>query len=95
MRGGGIGATLEAFPVPLGSSDILSNMLIAAASGRPPPIWSAPTQMSRCVLLACGARKGGGRRGRPEEYDRNTYGGVRQGKFSTEFHWNAECVKMM
>jgi hypothetical protein len=36
MRGGGIGATREAFPMPLGSTDILSNALIAAAFGRLP-----------------------------------------------------------
>ena len=28
MRGGGIGASLEAFPIPLGSTDILSNALL-------------------------------------------------------------------
>jgi hypothetical protein len=37
MRGGGIGATLEAFPIPLGSTDILFNWLNAEAFGRPPP----------------------------------------------------------
>jgi hypothetical protein len=37
MRGGGIGATLEAFPIPLGSTDILFNWPNAEAFGRPPP----------------------------------------------------------
>jgi hypothetical protein len=37
MRGGGIGATLEAFPIPLGSTDILLNAPISEAFGRPPP----------------------------------------------------------
>jgi hypothetical protein len=36
MRGGGTGATLEAFPIPLGSTDIPLNAPISAA-GRPPP----------------------------------------------------------
>ena len=35
MRGGAIGATLEAFPIPLGS--VFSNAPRAAAFGRPPP----------------------------------------------------------
>jgi hypothetical protein len=39
MRGGGIGATLEAFPIPLGSVDILPNAPSSAAFGRP----SVPT----------------------------------------------------
>jgi hypothetical protein len=34
MRGGGMGATLEAFAIPLGSTDILSNALSPAAFGR-------------------------------------------------------------
>jgi hypothetical protein len=37
MRGGGIGATLEAFPLPLGSTDIFSNAPRVAAFGRAPP----------------------------------------------------------
>jgi len=38
IRGGGIGATLAAFPTPLGSTDILLNALLSApAFGRPPP----------------------------------------------------------
>jgi hypothetical protein len=37
MRGGGIGATLEAFPIPLGSDDILPRALSSAAFGRPAP----------------------------------------------------------
>jgi hypothetical protein len=37
MRGGGIGATLDAFPIPLGLADILSNAPSKAAFGRPPP----------------------------------------------------------
>ena len=37
MRGGGIGATLEAFPIPLGSTDIFSNAPRVAAFGRAPP----------------------------------------------------------
>jgi len=36
MRGGAIGATLEAFPIPLGSTNI-SSAPIVAAFGRPPP----------------------------------------------------------
>ena len=36
MRGGGIGASLEAFPIPLGSTDILSNALIAGTFGWTP-----------------------------------------------------------
>ena len=37
MRGGGIGATLDAFPIPLGSTDILSNAPSVAAFARTPP----------------------------------------------------------
>jgi hypothetical protein len=37
MRGGGIGATLLAFPIPLGSTNVLFNAPNAAAFGRPPP----------------------------------------------------------
>jgi hypothetical protein len=37
MRDGGIKATLEPFPIPLGSTNTLSAALIAAAFGRPPP----------------------------------------------------------
>jgi hypothetical protein len=37
MRGGGIGATLEAFPIPLGSTNTLVAAPIAAAFGLPPP----------------------------------------------------------
>ena len=37
MRGGAIGATLEAFPIPLGSTDIFSNAPRVAAFGRAPP----------------------------------------------------------
>ena len=37
MRGGGIGATLEAFPIPLGSTNIPFNWPNAAAFGRSPP----------------------------------------------------------
>jgi hypothetical protein len=37
MRGGAIGATLEAFALPLGSTDMLSNALILAAFDRAPP----------------------------------------------------------
>jgi hypothetical protein len=37
MRGGAIGATLEAFALPLGSTCILANALLAAAFGRAPP----------------------------------------------------------
>jgi hypothetical protein len=37
MRGGAIGATLEAFPIPLGSTDMLSNALILAAFDRAAP----------------------------------------------------------
>ena len=36
-RGGAIGATLEAFALPLGSTDMLSNALILAAFDRAPP----------------------------------------------------------
>ena len=41
MRGGGIGATLEAFPIPLGSADILPNAPSSAAFGRPPTVPAA------------------------------------------------------
>jgi hypothetical protein len=41
MRGGGIGATLEAFPIPLGSADILPNAPSSAAFGRPPTVPTA------------------------------------------------------
>jgi hypothetical protein len=37
MRGGGIGATLEAFPLPLGSTDIFSNAPSVAGFDRAPP----------------------------------------------------------
>ena len=37
MRGGGIGAILEAFPIPLGSVDILPNAPSSAAFGRAAP----------------------------------------------------------
>ena len=37
MCGGAIGATLEAFALPLGSTDMLSNALILAAFDRTPP----------------------------------------------------------
>ena len=37
MRGGAIGATLEAFALPLGSTDMLSNALVLAAFDRAPP----------------------------------------------------------
>jgi hypothetical protein len=37
MRGGGIGATLEAFPLPLGSTDIFSNAPRVAGFARAPP----------------------------------------------------------
>ena len=37
MRGGAIGATLEAFALPLGSTDMLSNALILAAFDWAPP----------------------------------------------------------
>jgi hypothetical protein len=37
MRDGAIGATLEAFPIPLGSTDIFSNAPRVAAFGRAPP----------------------------------------------------------
>ena len=37
MRGGGIGATFLAFPIPLGSTNVLFNAPNAAAFGRPPP----------------------------------------------------------
>jgi hypothetical protein len=41
MRGGGIGATLEAFPIPLGSVDILPNAPSSAAFGRPSTVPTA------------------------------------------------------
>jgi hypothetical protein len=37
MRGGGIAATFLAFPIPLGSTNVLFNAPNAAAFGRPPP----------------------------------------------------------
>jgi hypothetical protein len=37
MRGGGIGATLEAFLIPLGSTGIFSNAPRVAAFDRAPP----------------------------------------------------------
>jgi hypothetical protein len=47
MRGGGIGATLEAFPIPLASTDIFSKAPRVAASGRAaptPPNWPIPIE---------------------------------------------------
>ena len=41
MFGGGGGATLEAFPIPLGSTEILSSVPSSAALGRPPPVPAA------------------------------------------------------
>jgi hypothetical protein len=54
MRGGGIGATLEAFPIPLGSTGILLNAPDMAAFGRPPP--AAPRPAPRANEAAGEAR---------------------------------------
>ena len=44
MRGGGIGATFLAFPIPLGSTNILFNAPNAAAFGR--PLLNVPLRLS-------------------------------------------------
>ena len=41
MFGGGGGATLEAFPIPLGSTNTLVAVPIAAPVARPPPVPAA------------------------------------------------------
>ena len=47
MRGGAIGAAPEAFALPLGSTDMLSNALILAAFDRAPPtLLNVPFQPS-------------------------------------------------
>ena len=50
MRGGGIGATLEAFPIPLGSVDILPNAPSSAAFDRPPAV--PPAADPECPIAA-------------------------------------------
>jgi hypothetical protein len=44
MRGGGIGATLDAFPIPLGSTDIFSSAPRVAGFGRTPPECPMPAE---------------------------------------------------
>jgi hypothetical protein len=51
MRGGGIGTTFLAFPIPLGSTNVLFNAPSAAAFGRPPP---------KCPVAAELANEGAG-----------------------------------
>jgi hypothetical protein len=50
MREGGIKATLEPFPIPLGSTNARSAALIAAALFRPPP--NRPVASSRPAARA-------------------------------------------
>jgi hypothetical protein len=47
IRGGGSGATLDAFPIPLGSTDIFSNAPRVAAFGR-----AAPPNPPECPIPA-------------------------------------------
>ena len=90
MRGGGIEGTLEAFPILLGSSDILSNARIAAASGRP------PSQTFRCSSKPAARANEAVGEAKPTKNTIATLTGVFDtGKLSTKSHWNAECVKMM
>jgi hypothetical protein len=90
MRGGGVEGTLEAFPIPLGSSDILSNALIAAA------VWSALSQMFRCSSKPAARANEAVGEAKPTKNTIATLTGVFDtGKLSIKSHWNAECVRMM
>jgi hypothetical protein len=55
MLGGGIGATLGAFLIPLGSSDILSNAPSKAAFGRPAPECPGAAEPAARANEAAGA----------------------------------------
>jgi hypothetical protein len=57
MRGGGIGASLEAFPMPLGSVDILFNWPNAEAFGRPPPKCPAAAEPAPRANKAAGVAR--------------------------------------
>jgi hypothetical protein len=57
MRGGGIGATFLAFPIPLGSTNILFNAPNAAAFGRPPPKCPVAAEPAPCANEAAGEAK--------------------------------------
>ena len=88
MRGGGIGATREAFPMPLGSTDILSNALIAAAFGRLAPNCPGAAAPAPRANEAAGVVS-----------SRNSANATFTGVFDMgKLHWihgNAVCVKPM
>jgi hypothetical protein len=86
--GGGIGATLEALPIPLGSVGILLNALAAAAFIRPAPDCPiAPAPGPRANAAAGAASSGNNANA--------TFTGVfDMGKLHF-IHGNAVCVKPM
>jgi hypothetical protein len=90
MRGGGIGATLEAFPIPLGSTNISSAPIVAALSRLAPecPVAAEPGWPPPLANEAAGGVK-------TMNNAIATFTEVLDMGSSTMIHWNGEAVRLM
>ena len=90
MRGGGIGATLEAFPIPLGSTNISSAPIVAALSRPAPecPVAAEPAWPPPRANEAAGGVK-------TMNNAIATFTEVLDMESSTMIHWNGEAVRLM